>query len=167
MTKHKVFISYYHKDDEEYKNKFEDLFGDIFINKSVEEGEINSELNDEYIKRLIREKNISDSSVVVVLVGPHTYCRKHVDWEISAGLLKNTGLVGLALPSHSSYKKDTFNKNDVPQRLVDNIKTKYAFFSDWTTDKEEMKRIIEKAFKNREKSEKDNSREQMKLNRCS
>lgn len=26
MTKHKVFISYYHKDDEEYKNKFEDLF---------------------------------------------------------------------------------------------------------------------------------------------
>ena len=29
MTKHKVFISYYHKDDEEYRNQFEDLFGDI------------------------------------------------------------------------------------------------------------------------------------------
>lgn len=166
MTKHKVFISYYHKDDEEYRNQFEDLFGDIFINKSVKEGDINSELSDEYIKRLIREEYISDSSVVVVLVGPHTYCRKHVDWEISAGLLKNTGLVGLALPEHSSFKKDKYNKNDVPPRLVDNLKKNYAFFYDWTTNKDSMKNIIEKAFQNREKSDNDNSREQMKKNRC-
>ena len=53
-------------------------------------------------KELIRENYISDTSVVVVLVGKNTYCRKHVDWEISAGLLNNAGLIGLALPSHSS-----------------------------------------------------------------
>lgn len=33
-TKHQVFISYYHDDDQYYKDKFEELFGDIFINSS-------------------------------------------------------------------------------------------------------------------------------------
>ena len=30
-TKHKVFISFYHEDDEKYRKKFEKLFGDLFI----------------------------------------------------------------------------------------------------------------------------------------
>ncbi|MBN1234575.1 MAG: TIR domain-containing protein [Methanotrichaceae archaeon] len=30
---------------------------------------------------MIHLKYIEDSSVLVVLVGPKTYCRKHVDWE--------------------------------------------------------------------------------------
>lgn len=103
MTKHKVFISYYHRDDEKYKIRFEKLFGDLFINKSVEPGDINSDNKDEYIKRLIRENYISDSSVIVVLIGPKALCRKHIDWEIYAGLYKNAGLVGLILPEHSNY----------------------------------------------------------------
>ena len=110
MAKHKLFISYYHSDDEYYRDKFEELFGDLFINKSVQIGDIDDDLSDEYIKRLIRENYISDTSVVVVLVGKNTYCRKHVDWEISAGLLNNAGLIGLALPSHSSYKKINIQK---------------------------------------------------------
>lgn len=84
MAKHKLFISYYHNNDEYYKNKFEELFGDLFINKSVKLGDIDDDLSEEYIKRLIRENYISDTSVVVVLVGKNTYCRKHVDWEISS-----------------------------------------------------------------------------------
>ena len=59
--------------------------------------------SDEYIKRLIREDKISDSSVIVVLVGNNTKNRKHVDWEIYAGLRAsingNAGLIGIMLPS--------------------------------------------------------------------
>lgn len=169
MAKHKLFISYYHSDDEYYRNKFEELFGDLFINKSVQIGDIDDDLSDEYIKRLIRENYISDTSVVVVLVGKNTYCRKHVGWEISAGLLNNAGLIGLALPSHSSYKKDKYSKDDVPGRLVDNLKSGYASFYDWTENRTTMVNLIEKAFdkKSKMKDEKDNSRIQMKKNRCS
>lgn len=167
MTKHKLFISYYHNDDEKYRNKFEDLFGDLFINKSVNLGDIDDDLNTDYIKRLIRENYISDTSVVVVLVGKHTHCRKHVDWEISAGLLNNAGLIGLALPSHSSYKKGEYSEEDVPGRLVDNIKSEYASFYDWTENRKTMVNRIEKAFENksRMKNNKVNSRVQMKNNR--
>ncbi|MDO5819635.1 MAG: TIR domain-containing protein [Methanobrevibacter sp.] len=166
MTKHKVFISYYHKDDEEYKNKFEDLFGDIFINKSVKEGDINSELSDEYIKRLIREDYISDSSVVVVLVGPHTYCRKHIDWEIYAGLDNNAGLIGLILPTHSCYSKKKCS--NIPKRLAKNVNSDYAKLYNWNENKETMKKMIEEAFENRIKLEdkKEIGGLQMKENRC-
>ena len=77
--KRKVFVSYYHKDDQKYKNYIDNNFKDIMINKSVMDNDIDSDNSDEYIKRLIRENYISDSSVVVVLVGRNTKTRKHVD----------------------------------------------------------------------------------------
>lgn len=102
-TKHKVFISYYHHDDQYFKHVFEGSFGHMFTNKSVEPGDIATDNSDEYIKRLIQEDYISDSSVVLVLVGRNTKSRKHVDWEISAGLNKKvngySGLVGILLPT--------------------------------------------------------------------
>ena len=169
MTKHKLFISYYHNDDEYYRDKFEELFGDLFINKSVQIGDIDDDLSEEYIKRLIRENYISDTSVVVVLVGKNTYCRKHVDWEISAGLRNNAGLIGLALPSHSSYRKKEYSSGDVPGRLVDNLQSEYASFYDWTENRTSIFNKIEKAFerKSKMKDKKDNSRIQMNNNRCS
>jgi hypothetical protein len=169
MTKHKLFISYYHNDDEKYRNKFEELFGDLFINKSVKLGDIDEDLSTEYIKRLIREKYISDTSVVVVLIGKHTYCRKHVDWEISAGLGNNTGLVGLILPTHNCYNKDMCLHKDLPDRLVENLKTDYALLYDWTENRNSMKNIIEKTFENKLKMQdkKVNPKKQMKNNRCS
>ncbi len=169
MAKHKLFISYHHNNDEYYKNKFEELFGDLFINKSVKLGDIDDDLSEEYIKRLIRENYISDTSVVVVLVGKNTYCRKHVDWEISAGLRNNAGLIGLALPSHSSYGKKKYSSGEVPRRLVDNLQSEYASFYDWTENRINIVKWIEKAFemKSKMKDKKDNSRIQMKNNRCS
>ena len=41
--KHNVFISYYHKGNQKYRDEFETLFGHLFINKSVEEGDIDSD----------------------------------------------------------------------------------------------------------------------------
>ncbi len=172
LSKHKVFISYYHNDDEYYRNRFEEVFGDLFINKSVHLGDIETDLGDEYIKRLIQQGYISDSSVVLVLVGAKTYCRKHVDWEMSAGLMKKvgnySGLLGICLPTHPDYRKDSYNSEITPPRLVDNLKTKYAKYYDWTEDRAKMKEWIENAFNARvEQSDSiDNSRLQFKYNQC-
>lgn len=143
-TRHKVFISYYHKDDQYYRNQFEELFGHLFINKSVEPGDIDTDVSTEYIKRLIQKNYITDTSVLIVLVGPKTYCRKHVDWEISAALSKKvggySGLLGLCLPTHPDYSKDKYKADIVPPRLVDNLKSGYAKFYDWTEDENKIKK---------------------------
>jgi hypothetical protein len=171
-TRHKVFISYYHKDDQYYRDSFETLFGHLFADKSVKPGDIDSDDSDEYIKRLIQEDYIEDTSVLVVLVGPKTYCRKHVDWEISAALNKKvggySGILGLCLPTHPDYVKDKYNASIVPPRLVDNLKSGYAKFYNWSEDENKIKKWVEEAFQARiDKADKiDNSREQFKYNRC-
>ena len=110
-VRHKVFVSFYHEDDDKYRRKWDETTSEIFINKSVGKGEIDSDNSDDYIKRLIREQYLDDASVLVVLVGPNTRDRKHVDWEISAALNKKvggySGLMGLLLPTHPDYPKKT------------------------------------------------------------
>lgn len=71
-AKHKVFISYHHKNDENYKKDFEKDFGNLFINESVQNGEYDSELSDGYVKRLIREGSflIRDSFISSPIVMP-------------------------------------------------------------------------------------------------
>jgi hypothetical protein len=170
-TPHKVFISYYHEDDHLYRLRFELLFRHLFINKSVKPGDIDSDTGDEYIKRLIREGYITDASILVVLVGPDTHTRKHVDWEISAALNKKvggySGLVGLRLPSHPDYGKKTYNGANIPPRLVDNLVSGYANLYDWTDDGEATRLRIERAFRDRvQKAELiDNSLDQFRYNR--
>jgi hypothetical protein len=172
MSKHKVFICYYHKDDENYRNRFERLFGHLVVLKSVKLGDINEDLSASYIKRLIQENHLDDTSVLIVLVGPNTHCRKHVDWEISAALNKKvggySGVLGICLPSHDAYKKDTYNESSVPPRLVDNLKTGYSSLYDWTDDPTVLLQRIETAFQNRISKSNliDNSRPQFIYNRC-
>ncbi len=168
--KHKVFISFYHHDDEWYKEEIERLFGDRMISKSVQDGEYDPDDSDEYVKRLIREDKISDSSVVVVLCGPNTWCRKHVDWEIYAGLRKSvhgtSGLVGVLLPEFPLTSENKYSRSDLPARLADNVKSEYAKVYTWDGFKINFDSIIQEAFDNRIKlsDRVDNSRAQMKRN---
>ena len=128
MTRHNVFISYHHENDEGYKNQFVDMYGHLFIDHSVYPGEYDDDLSDEYIKRLIREEKITDSTVIVVLVGEDTYNRKHVDWEIYAGLTDlaggHSGLLGIIVPPIGGPRV-------IPARLGDNIQTGYAQCCYW------------------------------------
>ncbi len=171
-TRHRVFISYHHEKDEYYKKKFEENFGDLFINESVQDGDYNPDLSDEYIKHLIANNNISLSTVVVVLIGAETEKRKHIDWEIYAGLSERNkcraGLIGVILP--------TFNKdeNKIPDRLQDNIDTKYARLYTWEyinsinlNNEYMIKDLIELAYerKNDYDIPSNNSRLQMERNR--
>lgn len=171
---HKVFVSYYHKEDEYYKDRFDKLFGHLFINKSVEPGDIDTDNSTDYIKHLIQEDYISDASVLVVLVGRKTYCRKHVDWEISAALNKKvgggySGLLGLLLPTYQGYGENKYEPNTIPARLHDNLKSGYAKLYRWTEDENEIQKWIEEAFRAREDkvdSIDNSTRKQMEYNTC-
>ncbi len=172
-TQHKVFISYFHKDDECYKLEFEKKFDRLFIFKSVNPGEIDPDNSDGYIKRLIQSKYIEDASVVIVLVGPKTWSRKHVDWEISAGLNSKlggySGLVGILLPEFP-LQDNKYKPENLPQRLNDNVSSGYSKLYTWNdsySSESRILEIVETAFNNRTKlaDKIDNSRQQYQRNR--
>jgi hypothetical protein len=171
ITKRKTFKSYYHYDDQEYKEKFNNLFDDLIVHKSVEDGDIDSDNSDEYIKQLIHQGYLHDTTVLIVLIGPNTKHRMHVDWEISGALNykvgdKYSGLLGLKLPSHPDYGTGHYHYDLLPARLSDNLKSGYAIIRDWTQDRIEMQEYIELAFERRTThiDNLDNSRNQMTEN---
>lgn len=161
ITKRKTFLSYYHKDDQLYKQYFENLFDDLIVNKSVQEGDIDSDNKDEYIKQLIQKKYLCDTTVLVVLLGNKTKHRKHVDWEISGALNYKVGdhyagLLGIVLPTHPDYKKPINQrfKSSYPKRFIENYESGYAVMIDWTEDRVFLQNAIEKAFRQRNNSDK-------------
>jgi hypothetical protein len=171
-TKHRVFVSYHHK-DEVYRQRWDRLFSDFFVNVSVKPGEIDDSSSAEYIKRLIQKEYVTQASVVVVLVGPKAYCRKHIDWEISAGLNKKvggySGLLGIWLPNHpDSGAGKPWSRPSTPGRLADNLASGYAKSKDWSEDAASVKVWIEQAFTSRiaDAEKIDNSRIQMSHNTC-
>ena len=129
IRRHKVFISYYHEDDQEYKNRLVQALDSKFVDKSVSQGDIHDEgLPLDEIRRRIRDDHIAGATVTIVLIGPCTWQRKHVDWEISAGLIDRTnnrrcGVLGLLLPTHPDYPNSPGQRNPrlIPPRLTRNI----------------------------------------------
>ena len=92
MCNCKVFISYYHDDDQFYKNSLigTNYLYDIFVDNSVNTGDIDDEnMTDEEIRVKIRDEYIKDADVFILLCGRNTKHRKHVDWEIHAAMYKN------------------------------------------------------------------------------
>ncbi|MEN5059039.1 TIR domain-containing protein [Sphingobacterium kitahiroshimense] len=167
----KTFISYYHKEDQNYKEKFNNIFEDLITHKSVEDGDINSDHSDGYIKQLIQKDYLNDTTVLVVLIGPNTKHRKHIDWEISGALNlkvgdKYSGLLGLLLPSHPNFGSEKATYDLMPSRLADNFRSKYAIIRDWTDDRVKMQEYIELAFekRNTHSDNIDNTRKQMTVN---
>lgn len=103
---HKVFISYHHKNDQYYKDKLLDInrLYPIFIDYSVDTGDISDLLDDHSIREKIRDEYLRDSTVTIVLVGTETKRRKHVDWEIYSSMYdgrinKKSGILVINLPS--------------------------------------------------------------------
>ena len=105
-TKHKVFISYHHLNDQWHKEaliKWSES-NDIFIDASVDTGDIDENLSDDSIRQKIRDEYLKDSSVTILLVGQETKNRKHVDWEIYSSMYdgqvnKKSGVLVINLPS--------------------------------------------------------------------
>jgi hypothetical protein len=107
--KHKVFISYHHANDQQYKNDLLQLnvLYNIFIDKSVNTGEIDDSLDDQSIRKKIRDEFLADSTVTILLVGTETWGRKHIDWELYSSMYdgevnKKSGILVINLPSANS-----------------------------------------------------------------
>ena len=121
---HKVFISYHHANDEEYKAALVDLnerLG-VFIDKSVDTGDIDPNLSDETIRVKIRDEYLRDSTVTILLVGTETAGRKHIDWELYSSMIdgqvnKKSGIVVVQLPS-TNPEHFTAPHGDVEKKQV-------------------------------------------------
>ena len=89
IERHKVFISYYHAEDQWYKdyltkltyyNSDKQKLMPIFDDYSVNTGDIDDTyLTDEQIRRKIRDEYMREANVLIVLCGQNTKNRKHVD----------------------------------------------------------------------------------------
>lgn len=114
IPRHKVFISYYHHDDQYYKNKlisFKEINPNtrqqqsIFEDYSVHENEIDDTgLSSEQIRCIIRDEYIKDATVLLLLCGQNTKRRKHIDWEIHAAMYdsfanRQMGIIVINLPT--------------------------------------------------------------------
>ena len=125
IPRHRVFISY-HDEDREYKDRFVRNMGESIIDESVQVSDIDdTNLQVDTIRQRIRDDYIADATVTIVLVGPCTWQRKHVDWEIGSSLrdTKNNsrcGLLGILLPHHPDHGKKSYRARLVPPRLADN-----------------------------------------------
>ena len=124
--RHKLFVSYHHGNDQEYKDRLvEEMAADI-VDRSVEDGDIDDGLKTEAIWEKIRDEHIADATVVLVLIGRHTWSRRFVDWEVGSALNKSKnnslcGVLGIVLPDHPDYGRGRRDPNLLPQRLTANI----------------------------------------------
>ena len=112
--RHKVFISYYHNDDQYYKNRLTEMkyynfekwnYESIFEDYSVRIGDIDDTfMTSEQSRRKIRDEYIKDATVLILLCGQNTKRRKHVDWEIHAAMYHSDfnpqmGIIVINLPT--------------------------------------------------------------------
>jgi hypothetical protein len=164
--RHKVFVSYRHSiGDQKYRNDFESLFAErhgVIVSKSVQIGDIDPNLTTDTIRQKIRDEYLRDSTVTVVLVGPETWQRKHVDWEIGSSIRRTqynprSGLLGIILPTYPRNDQSKYNPYTIPPRLYDNIQCGFAKIYNWSTDPATVQQWIHEAFERRNKIDPDNS----------
>ena len=125
----RIFVSYQHSTDRPYYEEFSRIFHDgyesVFDNSL--RGSLNSN-NSEYVIQQIRDKYITGTSCTFLLVGPTSYQRKFLDWEIKATLDKESGLIGIHLPTLHPRFDGLFN---VPVRFAENVRSGYAVWLHW------------------------------------
>lgn len=138
-----VFISYHHRNDQYWYDRFSTIFGDtydLFSDTSVNR-RIDSD-DPDYQSRKIREDHITGSSITVVLLGAETWKRKHVDWEIHSTLEKEHALLGLVLPTHVT---NAAGQTIVPDRFYDNLHSGFAHMATWSENPSDVAGAIASA----------------------
>ena len=170
--RHKVFISF-HNEDQYYKDLFAQMMEYDIVDKSVGDGDIDDRnIRTETIRQKIRDDFIADATVTVVLIGPGTWQRKHVDWEIGSSLRatrrnSRCGLLGMLLPNHTNYNTGQYNPSLIPPRLADNCNGNepFARIYNWQQTSATIREWIHVAFQRRNGTPPRNNRTQYANNR--
>lgn len=149
---HHVFVSFHHANDQGYKDNLVAWAKEkkIFIDESVDMGEIPEEWKPEQIRTYIRDSHLKSTKVTIVLVGTETMNRKHVDWEIYSSMYngkvnKQSGIIVIMLPStgcclHTLPRqsdKDAIlplEKNWISVKSFDEYKRRYPYMPDRIID---------------------------------
>lgn len=167
----KCFVSYHVDDIQEVQN-FIDSFGEDFLFTClgvVDEDNFVDSTDDETIKRAIRQKHLTGTSVTIVLIGKCTSKRKFVDWEISSSLRndsvnKRSGVVAIPLPSLN-------NSWTLSPRIMDNYvegddSASYIVGRSYPSSSSKLREYVELAIKKRDNNSNlvNNSRELMRKN---
>ncbi len=150
---HRVFISYHHQNDQIYKDALVKWACEngVFIDGSVDTGDISDDLPDQTIRKIIRDEYLRDTTVTILLCGTETAKRKHVDWELYSSMIdgavnKKSGIIVINLPSvnctyytanHAGEKENVFPQTKkwttldragyesrypyMPKRIIDNL----------------------------------------------
>jgi hypothetical protein len=79
----------------------------VFVDGSVDTGDISDDLSSETIRVKIRDEYLRESSVTVLLDGRETKSRKHIDWELMSSMIdgklnKRSGMLVINLPTIDS-----------------------------------------------------------------
>ncbi len=172
--RHRVFISF-HEQDIKYKEKFVRMMGKRIMDRSVDTGNIDDTgLKTATVRQKIRDEYIRDTTVAIVLIGPRTWQRKHVDWEIGSSIRKTKrnsrcGMLGIILPNHPNHGKKTYSPHLIPPRLADNCDgdDPYALIYNWPQPwtPARVAEWIHQAYMRRDGTPPDNSRRSFARNR--
>jgi hypothetical protein len=114
-----TFISFHHANDQAYKDA---LVGwavpnRLMFDMSVDTGDIDSNLPNETIRRIVRDDYLRDSQVTIVLCGEETRFRKHADWEIKSSMIdgpinRRSGILVITLPTIPNESYFTCNEEE-------------------------------------------------------
>jgi hypothetical protein len=99
----RVFISHHSKDDE-HIGKMRQLLSDKDFhirNSSIDSSRPNNAKNEEYIKKILRER-INWAGVCVVLISDTTHNREWVNWEVKTAEKQGKRIVGVHCHSHNN-----------------------------------------------------------------
>lgn len=103
---HKVFVSFHHANDQWYKDELVrwGTENNVFIDGSVDMGEIPDNWDAQHIREYIRDNHLKDTTVTILLVGTETKNRKHIDWELFSSMYdgkvnQKSGILVINLPS--------------------------------------------------------------------
>lgn len=116
---HHVFVSFHHDNDQGYKDTLVAWAeeNDVFIDDSVDMGEIPDDWTPQQIRTYIRDHHLKSSTVTILLVGTETKKRKHVDWELYSSMYdgavnKKSGIIVIMLPSTECHLHTLPRKSD-------------------------------------------------------
>lgn len=126
---HKVFISFHHANDQWYKDELVKwgTGNKVFIDGSVDMGEIPDNWDAQHIREYIRDNHLKDTTVTILLVGTETKNRKHIDWELFSSMYdgkvnKKSGILVINLPS-VCCKYHTLCTKEEKEAILPNQKT--------------------------------------------
>lgn len=164
-TRRKCFISY-HQADLPLVDRFIARFGrHNFIKRGITlPEEVIGSSDTAYVMRRVRQLYLRDSTVTIVLIGPCTWSRRFVDWEIQASLRRSAnghpnGLIGILLDPRIHPR--------LPPRLAANRASGYARYHYYPKNVATLESWIEDAYLARvtRRAKIVNPRERYKYNR--